>query len=811
MLARGIIEKSASSYSSPIVIVPKKDGTRRMCIDFKRLNAQTTKDNYPMPTIEENLNRMSGARVFSSLDLLAGYWQVPLRNCDRHKTAFQHDGELYQFTVMPFGLCNGPATFQRLMNTVLEECREFATAYLDDVIIFSQDVRSHLGDLQRVFDAIARAQVKIKPTKCRFLAQSIRYLGYIISAKGIEPVTERIDAISQFVSPTSTREVKRFLGTASFYRRHIPNFADIAAPLDHISSKRAIFTWSEECEKAFQCLKTAISSAPVLRLPDFTVPFSLHVDASGVALGAVLSQAFGDSFHPVAFGSRKLTQCEQRYATVDREALALSWACKYFEHYLCGAHFHVYSDHRPLLGLLSAKTVTPRQFRILNSLCRFNFSLHYIKGRLNVVADLFSRPLTGLDAATTPITAGTPSCSQMPGSVFPAIGAVADSALAQCVAQAQAADLFSSQCCALLRGENSPPHDSPDLRFFRKNKECFALNSDGHLYFKGTLVVPQSVQEKVLSTFHEGHFDRFRMLFLMRKRYWWYRQPSAAQRFVQRCQICAQSKAGGAIRCSQGTLPSPGPYELVFVDIVGPLPRFDGYQYLLTMEDAFTRFTRAIPIRHISTSCVLDAFYRHWISTFHAPVRIHSDNGTQFTSQKFHEMCDALGIEYSTSSPYHPEGNSRIERFHRTLKDRLRCCANPAAWPNNIFSMTLAYNSSVHSATGYSPFELAFGFQPRPPGDWPTTYSRGNSPLTSDLKMMWNSCTTTEGAHGTSRKQLHEGDSVLVRVPGASGLDRPWSPPKKLLRITGPTSGQVEDFGRVHFSRLKFFCKGGGM
>jgi hypothetical protein len=225
------------------------------------------------------------------------------------------------------------------------------------------------------------------------------------------------------------------------------------------------------------------------------------------------------------------------------------------------------------------------------------------------------------------------------------------------------------------------------------------------------------------------------------------------------------------------------------------------------MEDSFTKFVRAVPLRTITAQVISSAFYKHWISVFHAPSRLHSDNGLQFTSKLLQEVCSSLGIARSFSTPYHPQGNGGIERFHRTLKERLRCCSNPVAWSVNIDTVLLAYNSSPHSATGYSPFMMALGFQPQPPGNWPQNYSRGDAPLTSDLKKIWANISGTLGKHGKCSTILNIGDKVLVRLPGVSSLEKPWSSPKTVLRIIGPTTVDVEEFGRIHVSRLKFFKK----
>jgi hypothetical protein len=531
------------------------------------------------------------------------------------------------------------------------------------------------------------------------MRNQISFLGHIVSQAGVSPLPCRTESIQNYPTPTSVKSIRRFLGMASFYRRHIPHFAEIALPLDQLTHKRSQFRWTPECQTAFDKLKSAIASSSILQLPDLSKEFVLHVDASGSAIGAVLSQSHHDALLPVAFASRKLTPAETRYSTIDREALALSWGCRHFQHYLYGRHFNVYSDHKPLTGLLTSKSLSSRQYRLLEHLSNFHFTLTHIEGRKNVVADALSRPVAAIHDDI--------SCS---------------------LSDAQAADPYCANIRSYLLDSHTELPNLPSYRHFVRHKKEFQISSSHILTFRGLPIIPESLQHHVMEKFHEGHYSGQKMMWRLRNMFWWYKLPSSVDKFVKSCVTCAQSKASGAIRCQSGSLPSPGPYELVFIDIVGPLPSYDKFRYILTMEDSFTKFVRAIPLRSISADSVAAAFYRQWISTFHAPVRLHSDNGTQFSSSFMVSVCQSLGIQQSFSTPYHPEGNGAIERFHRSLKERLRCFPNPDAWPNNIYSATLAYNSTQHSATGSSPFMMAFGFQPSPPGLWSTEYTRGDSP-----------------------------------------------------------------------------------
>lgn len=373
---------------------------------------------------------------------------------------------------------------------------------------------------------------------------------------------------------------------------------------------------------------------------------------------------------------------------------------------------------------------------------------------------------------------------------------------------AQSDDNFCEFARSVLSGRESSASNSHQ-KFIVKNKVRFTV-SNGALLFDGAIVVPKSNQEEVLSTYHEGHFGKEKMLFRLRPIYWWYRLPSDCSAFASRCLECARGKSSGGLRPSLGSLPSPGPYELVFLDIVGPLPSYSGFQFILTMEDSFTKFVKAIPLRSITAENVATKFKEDWIGTFHAPCRVHSDNGPQFTSSMFQSFCNSLGISASRSTPYHPQGNGRLERFHRTLKERLRCCREVRNWPANLVDVLLAYNSTVHSATGFSPFQMTFGFQPRPPGDWSAAYTRGDCPLTADLHRIWNECKVgnPNGTHGAIKKALAVGDMVFVRVPGGHGLGKIWDGPKPITKIVGPTTVEVGGSEKVHVVRLKFFKRG---
>ncbi|XP_014857306.1 PREDICTED: uncharacterized protein LOC106926725 [Poecilia mexicana] len=363
MLDLGIIEESSSEWCSPIVLVPKKDGSLRFCIDFRNLNAVSNFDPYPMPRVDDLLEKVGSASYITTLDLCKGYWQVALAPEARELTAFKTPFGMYQFRVMPFGLQGAPATFQRLMDHVLRDVSEFSAAYLDDVVVYSQSWEEHLIHLQEVLHRIRLAGLTINPKKCAVAQREVEYLGFVIGFGKIKPQVGKMDAIQSFPVPTTKRKVRGFLGLVGWYRKFIPSFAERSAVLNHLTKGAAPnkVCWTEDCDRAFKDLKQAVCTHPVLHTPDFTKPFILQTDASGVGLGAVLQQEVDGERRPVVFLSRKLLDRETRYSTVEKECLAMKWAIEALRYYLLGRHFILETDHRALQWLRRMRDANARK------------------------------------------------------------------------------------------------------------------------------------------------------------------------------------------------------------------------------------------------------------------------------------------------------------------------------------------------------------------------------------------------------------------------------------------------------------------
>ena len=378
------------NFSAKAVIL---DNTTIQRYSESLVKLATVKDSYPLPRIDDTIDALGGARYFSTLDLASGYWQIPIAERDKEKTAFVANNKLYQFNVMPFGLCNAPATFQRLMDTILRNLSwKYCLVYLDDIIVFSADFATHVKRLGAVMTALQNANLKLQPNKCKFAMQEVDYLGFNISADGLQPDRRNIKSILDMAEPKSKDEVRRCLGMMSYYRRFVANFASTAACLFELTKKDSTFIWTDETKNAFNKLKTDLVKAPILIYPNFSKEFEIFCDASNVAIGAALVQRLREIIHPVAYASKQLNKHERAYSTTEKELLAIVWAAKHFKSYIYGRHINFFSDHKPLSTLKKASEPNGRLYRLLLKLQDLDYDIIYQPGKLNLVADLLSRP-----------------------------------------------------------------------------------------------------------------------------------------------------------------------------------------------------------------------------------------------------------------------------------------------------------------------------------------------------------------------------------------------------------------------------------
>ena len=733
MRAKGIISPSKSPWASPIVLVRKKDGTTRFCVDYRRMNDITVKDAYPLPRVDDTLDTLAGSVWFSTLDLKSGYWQVEVAPEDRAKTAFCTQEGLFEFNVMPFGLCNAPATFQRLMDSVLAGLQwSSCLVYLDDIIIMGRSFEEHLRNLQQVMERLKQAGLKLQPKKCQFLQHKVNFLGHIISSVGISPDPSKTSKVKEWPRPTSVQETQQFLGLANYYRRFVENFATIAKPLHQLTEKKAPFKWTEQCEQAFNLLKTHLTSAPTLALPDWSQQFIIDTDASDTGIGAVLSQRQSDGTeHVIGYASRLLTKCERNYCVTRKELLAVVSFLRHFRQYLLGAAFTLRTDHGALTWLQQFKEPEGQLARWVEKLQEYNFTIIHRPGRKHSNADSMSRyPCR--------------QCGRESHLSVNPILAISSNALTSGYSSQdmRALQLEDKGIGPVLKAKEADQRPSADLikgesleyrRLLQQWDQliirngvlwrCYVQPVSGFNWLQ--LVIPNHLRAEILFEIHQGtcggHLGQEKTLNKLKERFYWPGHYTDIYNWCQTCPACATRKTPAPRqRTSLGTISAGYPTQIMAVDIVGPLTESDrGNSYIMVVGDYFTRWMEAFPIPNQEATTIAEILINEVFLRFSTPEQLHSDQGRQFESKLIAEICRLLNIQKTRTTPYHPQSDGLVERFNRTLLDMLSTCAkdHPFDWLKYVRKVCMAYNSSVQSSTGYTPFYLMFGRQARLPLD----------------------------------------------------------------------------------------------
>jgi transposase InsO family protein len=677
-----------------------------------------------MPRIDDILDQLGGARCFSTLDLASGYWQVPLRKEDREKTAFSVGVNHYEFTVMPFGLTNAPATFQRMMSTILKGVKG-CLVFLDDIIIFADTWEEHHPILEDVLGRIRAAGLKLKRAKCQFGKASVKFLGHVVSSQGTEPDPEKVKAVQDFPTPTSASEVRCFLGMASYYRRFVNGFASIAAPLHDLTKGERDFCWSTQADKAFATLKNHLCSSPVLALPNFSLPFTVYTDASDVGLGAVLAQRIGCREHVIAYASRALTSAEKNYSTTEKECLAIVWSVNYWRTYLLGKQFDVVTDHQCLTWLQGLKEPKGRLARWILNLQEYQFDIKHRPGRQNGNADALSR----FPPKVPPPQLVINDDDQL------AVGIAATEILPQWsldeLRDAQGADHGIARVIDHLTTTKEPPETNGDwstdgeLKRYRQlwsqltvvNGVLYRRVEQGCRDERLVLVVPRQMRGHVLDLSHNnpcsGHMGVTRCVERLQRQYYWPGMAAEVQLWIAECELCTRRKSPiPTRRAPMQSIPVAKPMELWAMDIMGPLPMTArGNQYVLVMSDHFTKWVEAVPMPNQCADTVARAFVDQVITRHGIPDRILTDQGRNFESDLMKKVMQLLGVKKVRTSPYHPQTDGQVERFNRTLKGILTSYVNDDHddWDIHLQLALFAYRTSIHRSSGVSPFKAVYG------------------------------------------------------------------------------------------------------
>ena len=702
-----LIQPSNSEYACPVVMVKKKDGSLRFCCDFRRLNDVTRFDSYPLPRISEVISTLEGAKVFSTLDLKSGYHQILMNPEDRHKTAFATQFGLYEWKAMPMGLKNAPATFERLMDLIMTGLNwKNVLIYLDDILIFGKDFDEHYDNLREVLDRLRNAKLKLSPKKCHLLKSTVTYLGHVINNGEIRPDPEKTKLIDTYPAPKNIKEVRSFVSLASYYRKFVRNFAQIAKPLTCLLEKSKEFHWTLECQQAFDNLRSSLGETTKLTLPNFKKTFRLACDASGVALGAVLSQMDDEGKErPIAFASRILSKTERKWGITEREAFAIVWSVNYFRSYLLGNKFELFTDHRPLTYLRTLKNASPKIARWLLQLEEYDYTIIYREGKANTNADAMSRlPMYDEGEAVQAID----------------IIELSSSISMDEIREAQNDDKMVQSVLQILETGNRDEVNTRTLwPFIDKLDELFIDDNilyrcvyEGHIQ----LILPPALHDKVLRLLHHeptgGHLGVNRTVARFEENFYWPGIQKIMSNYIRSCLTCEKFKPSKEnTRANLQQIISHQVLELVELDFIGPLtPTKQGHKYILSIIDHFSKYAVAYATFQQNTNTVIDCL-KQYFSLFGIPERILTDQGRCFISKPFSDFLSLWGVAKATSTSYHPETQGLVERFNGTIISILKkyVFETPDTWDENLPLATFSYNTSVQRVNDVTPHEVMYG------------------------------------------------------------------------------------------------------
>ncbi|GJT00279.1 reverse transcriptase domain-containing protein [Tanacetum coccineum] len=700
---RGFIRPSTSPWGAPVLFVKKKDGSFRMCIDYRELNKLTIKNRYPLPRIDDLFDQLQGSSVYSKIDLRSGYHQLRVREEDIPKTAFRTRYGHYEFQVMPFGLTNAPAVFMDLMNRVCKPYLDkFVIVFIDDILIYSRNEEEHANHLRIILELLRKEKLYAKFSKCDFWIHIVQFLGHLIDSQGLHVDPAKIEAVKNWTSPTTPTEVRQFLGLAGYYRRFIEGFSKIAKPLTKLTQKNKSYIWGEEQESAFQLLKQKLCEAPILALPEGNDNFVVYCDASLQGLGAVLMQRE----KVIAYASRQLKPHEENYTTHDLELGAVIFALKIWRHYLYGTKCTVFTDHKSLQHILRQKELNMRQRRWLELLADYDCEICYHPGKANVVADALSRKkrIKPLRVRALILTVHPKLPSQ--------------------ILEAQNEALKEEN----VKNEN-----------LRGMDKSFEIRPDGTRCIKNRSWLPLfgGLRDLIM---HESHKSKYsihpgsdKMYHDLKKLYWWPNMKAIIAEYVSKCLTCSRVKA----ECQKpsGLLVQPEipmwKWERITMDFVTKLPKTStGHDAIWVIVDRLTKSAHFIPIRATDSMETLTRLYiKEIVSRHGVPISIISDRDSHFTSRFWQSLQNALGTQLDMSTAYHPETDGQSERTIQTLEDMLRACVIDfgKGWDKHLPLVEFSYNNSYHASIKAAPFEALYGRKCRSPVCWAEV---GDSQLT---------------------------------------------------------------------------------
>jgi hypothetical protein len=706
---RGLIEEGNGAWRSRVLLVKKPDGSWRTTIDYRKLNSLTIPDSYPMPRIDDMLDRLNGSKYFSKLDMTDGFWQILLDEESKEYTGFATTSKFWQWKVLPMGAMNSPSAFQRAMDQVLGELKwKSVMCYVDDLIIFSKTIEEHLVHIEEVLNKLKEAGVYSKLGKCQFGVKEIKFLGHVVSSEGIKADSDKVKAIQGLPTPKDEKAMSRFLGMAGFYRKYIKNFSARTINMRNLTRNEVQYVWNKECEKEFKDIKGALSSSPVMAYPNFKKKFILSTDASYSGLGATLSQMGDSGEQVIAYASRSLNQNEKNYGVTKLEALGVVWAIDLFKVYLQDNKFDLITDHKALVKFKEMKDTNPTLERWSIKISQYDFDIFHREGKKHENVDCLSRDPVDL---------------------------VMNIGIEEIAVEQQSSEEMRRLYEKVIREglivfeENTEDIEERELRISKR--DSLVIKKDGRIFRryylkedkKDRLCIPKKYIPKVLAETHNHHhFNTKKTYEELKDKVWWDGMYKDTKIYCDSCKKCGarNSPAGnqkGIIKMVDVTRKG----EMIAIDLMTPGPETrEGNKHVLVITEYATKYALAIPIPDKTAITVAKTLWDRWICIFGCPEKLISDNGGEFTGE---DICKALiqvsNIKHQTTTPYNPRANGQVERFNKTLANSLakKVGKDQVTWDQYVATVCMAYNITKHSATGVTPAYLMFGQEIRTPLD----------------------------------------------------------------------------------------------
>ena len=740
LLAKGLIRESNSPYAFPCTLAGKSDGTKRLCCDYRPVNADTIDEREPLPIVQDVIDQLATAKIFTTLDMAWGYWQIAMHPDSIEKTAFITPDGHYEWLVLPFGLKNAPPTFQRTIRRVLGNLVNHGVIpYLDDIIIYAENEQEHLTLLRGVFNRLLNANIKLRLEKCRFAQHEVEYLGFVVSHGQQKPSPSKTAALDNFPAPTDVKSLQRFLGLANWFRRFVHNFSKIAEPLTRLTRKGVDWQWTLIEQNSFETIKRALTSSPVIAIYRPDKPVSLHTDACKIGIGAILMQPDDEGNNRVvAYYSRRLNCHEERYATWEQEVLAVVESMEHFHVYVHGKHTDIYSDHKALKWLHDIKKPSSRLFRWSVRLSVYSYTIHHRSGSKNEAADAFSRAPMALFVATD---------------------------------------------------ELKKAQSESDTSHIRKLESHDGLLYNQYRSLK-RLYVPPQLQQKLLNHYHDthGHPGIVKTLKLIISRYWWPTATEDITKYVKTCRTCQMVKTFHQPKLGKlHPPPTPEkPFDTWAIDtiVMGTAANKTKAKYIQLIIDHHSRYVWAYATPKNTTATIINILTQLFTALGQTPKTLVTDNFLNFTGKQFKRFLETHNIKQNLCSPYHPQSNGVCEKANDTIIRGLRLAIldNPRLkWSTLLPKVVENYNKTPHSATGYTPTFIHFH---KDDAFFPTFATKQNFSTIAPKVATKPNVSTQDTNVATTDNQVSIPDPILATTPMVPTVDTVATPNFNLAHLS---------------------------